>query len=98
MENQYSKKEVKKYVIKGDNLNYDLHNFDAPFRALVIASSGSGKSIFLTNVITLFCKKTGTFDNIYIFFKCKDELYFAIQQTNQKKLLKFTEIQKSYPH
>ena len=68
MENFYTKKEVKKYCIQGENSNYHLHNFDVPFRALVIAPSGSGKSIFLTNLITLFCKgNEGTFDNIYIF-------------------------------
>ena len=56
MENFYTKKEVKKYCIQGENPNYHLHNFDVPFRALVIAPSGSEKSIFLTNLITLFCK------------------------------------------
>jgi ABC-type iron transport system FetAB ATPase subunit len=44
-----------------------------PFRALVIAPSGSGKSFFKTNLITLFCKGTGNFDNIYIFCKSRDE-------------------------
>jgi hypothetical protein len=45
-----------------------------PFRALVIAHSGSAKSFFKTNLITVFCKGTGTFDYIYkIFCKCKDE-------------------------
>ena len=40
----------------------------------MIAPSGSGKSNFLTNLITLFCKGTeGTFDNIYIFCKSRDE-------------------------
>ena len=43
MENFYTKKEVKKYCIQGENPNYHLHNFDVPFRALVIAPSGSGK-------------------------------------------------------
>ena len=46
MENFYTKKEVKKYCIQGENPNYDLHNFDAILRALVIAPSGSGKYIF----------------------------------------------------
>jgi hypothetical protein len=69
MKNFYTKKEAKKYCIQGENPNYDLHNFDVPFRALVIAPSGSGKSNFSTNLITLFCKGTGTFDNIYIFCK-----------------------------
>lgn len=74
MENFYQLKQVKKYCIKGHNPNYDLHHFETPFRSLVVAPSGSGKSNFITNLITLFCKgKEGTYDNIYIFCKCKDE-------------------------
>jgi hypothetical protein len=40
----------------------------------VIAPSGSGKSNFLTNLITLFCKgNEWFFYNIYIFWKSRDE-------------------------
>jgi hypothetical protein len=46
MENFYTKKEVKKYCIQGENPDYHLHYFYVPFRALVIALSGSGKSVF----------------------------------------------------
>jgi hypothetical protein len=46
MKKFYTKKEVEKYCIRGEDPNYDLHNFDAIFRALVIAPSGSGKSNF----------------------------------------------------
>jgi ABC-type lipoprotein export system ATPase subunit len=88
MENFYTKKEVKKYCIQGENPNYDLHNFDVPFRALVIAPSGSGKSIFLTNLITLFCKGTeGTFDNIYIFCKSRDEPLYKYLSDKSKELI-----------
>jgi len=41
MENFYVKKEVKKYCVKADNPNYDLHHFDVSFRALCVAPSGS---------------------------------------------------------
>ena len=44
MENFYNKKEVKKYCSKTENPNYDLHHFDTPFRSLVVAPSGRGKS------------------------------------------------------
>ena len=67
MENFYNKKEVKKYVVKTENPNYDLHHFETPFRSLVVAPSGSGKSNFITNLISLFCKGKGTYDSIYIF-------------------------------
>ena len=92
MENFYTKKEVKKYCIQGENPNYHLHNFDVPFRALVIAPSGSGKSNFLTNLITLFCKGTeGTFDNIYIFCKSRDEPLYKYLSDKSKGLIEVHE-------
>ena len=69
MENYYQKQDVKKYCQKTDNPNYNLHHFETPFRSLVVAPSGSGKSNFITNLIVFFCKIKGTFDNIYIFCK-----------------------------
>ena len=48
MENYYKNKDVKKYCQKADNPNYDLHHFETPFRSLVVAPSGSGKSNFIT--------------------------------------------------
>ena len=87
MVNFYTKKEVKKYCIQGENPNYDLHNCDVPFRALVIAPSGSEKSNFLTNLITLFCKGTGTFDNIYIFCKCTSEPLYKYLSDKSKGLI-----------
>jgi hypothetical protein len=35
----------------------------------------------------LFCKKTGTFDNIYIFFKCKDEPLFCYLADKSKETI-----------
>jgi len=61
--------------VKTENPNYHLHNFDTPFRALVVAPSGSGKSNFITNLITLFCKGKGTFDSIYVFVNVKKRHY-----------------------
>jgi hypothetical protein len=58
-----------------------------PFRALVIAPSGSGKSICLKNLITLFCKGTGTFDNIYIFCKCTSEPLYKYLGDKSKGLI-----------
>ena len=67
MENFYNKKEVKKYVVKTENPNYDLHHFDTNFRALCVAPSGSGKSNFITNLISLFCKGKGH-SIVYLYF------------------------------
>jgi len=91
MENYYAKREVKKYCHKTDNPNYDLHNFDVPFRSLVVAPSGSGKSNFITNLISLFCRGKGTFDNIYIFCKCKDEPLYRYLADKSKGLIEVHE-------
>ena len=84
MENYYKNKDVKKYCNKADNPNYDLHHFETPFRSLVVAPSGSGKSNFITNLIALFCKNKGTFDNIYIFCKSVDEPLYKYLGKNPK--------------
>ena len=91
MENFYSRKDVKKYCVKADNPNYDLHHFDTPFRSLVVAPSGSGKSNFITNLISLFCKGKGTFDSIFIFCKCKDEALYQFLGDKSKGLIEVHE-------
>jgi len=92
MQNFYDKKEVKKYCVKADNPNYDLHHFETPFRSLVVAPSGSGKSNFITNLISLFCKgKEGTFDNIYIFCKSRDEPLYQFLSDKSKGLIEVHE-------
>ena len=91
MENFYNKKEVKKYCSKTENPNYDVHHIDTPFRSLVVAPSGSGKSNFITNLITLFCKGKGTYDNIYIFCKCKDEPLYRYLADKSKGLIEVFE-------
>lgn len=97
MENFYAKKQVQKYCIKTENPNYDLHNFETPFRSLVVAPSGSGKSNFITNLITLFCKGKGTFDSIYIFCKCKDEPLYKYLSEKSKGLIEVHEDLKDLP-
>jgi len=92
MENYYNKKEVKKYCVKADNPNYDLHHFETPFRSLVVAPSGSGKSNFITNLISLFCKgKEGTFDSIFIFCKSRDEPLYQFLSDKSKGLIEVHE-------
>ena len=91
MENFYNKKEVKKYCSKTENPNYDVHHFDSPFRSLVVAPSGSGKSNFITNLITLICKGKGTYDNINIFCKCKDEPLYRYLADKSKDLIEVFE-------
>jgi len=91
MENFYNKKEVKKYVIKTENPNYDMHHFETPFRSLIVAPSGSGKSNFITNLISFFCKGKGTYDSIFIFCKSRDEPLYQFLGDKSKGLIEVHE-------
>ena len=84
--------------MKTENPNYDLHHFDTPFRSLVVAPSGSGKSNFITNLISLFCKgKEGTFDNIYIFCKSRDEPLYQFLGDKSNGLIEVHETLEKLP-
>ena len=75
-----------------------MHHFDTPFRSLVVAPSGSGKSNFITNLISLFCKgKEGTFDNIYIFCKSRDEPLYQFLGDKSKGLIEIHESLEKLP-
>ena len=73
MENFYENKEVKKHMDVTHNPNRDIHNIDLHFRMLICGSSGGGKTNSLVNLIKMFCKGRGTFDEMKIFCKSKHE-------------------------
>ena len=75
-----NKKEVRNLCVKTEDSNFDVHSFDTLFRSLVLAPSGSGKSNFITYLITLFCRGKGTYDNIYITCKCEFEPLYRLNQ------------------
>jgi len=57
-----------------ENPNFDTHHIKLPFRMVVSAPSGSGKSNFLVNLIHLFSQGAkGTFADITIITRNKDE-------------------------
>lgn len=59
---------------KADNPNFDLHHIKLPFRMVIVAPSGSGKTNFLANLIYMFSQgKAGTFADITIITRNKDE-------------------------
>jgi len=58
---------------EADNPNFNLHQFKIPFRACVVAPSGSGKTNWLLNLIHLFSVGEGTFADITIITRNKDE-------------------------
>ena len=60
-----------KPVIK--NPNKHLHGFDLPFRLIVCAPSGSGKTNFVANLLQLFSAGEGSFTDILVLTKNSDE-------------------------
>ena len=71
----------KKYLKKPKNPNFALHHFNLPFRACVVAPSGSGKTNLVLNIIEAFSKDEGTFSTIQIITRDKNEpLYNWLQE------------------
>ncbi len=63
----------KKYLDIVENPNEHLHNIKIPFRMCVVAPSGTGKTNFLLNLIKVFSQGQGTFADISIITRNKDE-------------------------
>ena len=79
----------KNLLEKVDNPNFELHKLKIPFRMCIVAPSGSGKTNFLVNLISLFSVKKGTFASIYIITRNKDEpLYKWIEQKTDRIIIK----------
>lgn len=73
IENLYEKI-PKELLEEADNPNFNLHHLKLPFRMCIVAPSGSGKTNFLCNLISLFSKGArGTFQTITIITRNKDE-------------------------
>lgn len=71
----------KKMLVKAFNPNYDQHHIKLPMRMVVCAPSGSGKTNYILNLITLFSKGQGTFETIHICTRNKREpLYDYLTQ------------------
>ena len=63
----------KKYLDDVENPNFNLHHIEIPFRMCVVAPSGSGKTNFVLNLIRVFSQGKGTFVDITIVTRNKDE-------------------------
>ncbi len=72
IENIYEKI-PKNMLDDAENPNFDIHRLKLPFRMCVVAPSGSGKTNFLVNLIGMFCRGKGTFNDIAIITRNKDE-------------------------
>ena len=72
IENLYERM-PKQFLDKVENHNFHLHNLKIPMRMCIVAPSGSGKTNFLCNLISLFSSGKGTFQTITIITKNRDE-------------------------
>ena len=60
----------KKLLLQSHNPNFKDHKLNLPFRMLIIGGSGAGNTRTLLNLIRVM---NGTFNNIHIITKKKDE-------------------------
>lgn len=97
----------KKYLDDVENPNFNLHHIEIPFRMCVVAPSGSGKTNFVLNMIKIFSHGKGTFVDITIVTRNKDEpLYnWLVGQSDNIKVLegmnnnpKLDDYDKKYNH
>jgi hypothetical protein len=97
----------KKYLDNAENPNFNLHLIEIPFRMCVVAPSGSGKTNFVLNLIRVFSQGKGTFTDITIITRNKDEpLYnWLAGQSDNIKILegmtnnpKLDDYDKKYNH
>lgn len=72
IQNMYEKI-PKNMLDNAENPNFNIHNLKIPMRMCVVAPSGSGKTNFLVNLIGMFCHGKGTFNDITVVTRNKDE-------------------------
>jgi hypothetical protein len=88
IENLYEKI-PKELLDKVENPNFHIHNLKLPFRMCIVAPSGSGKTNFLVNLLSMFSVGKGTFASINIITKNADEpLYKWIKGKSDQIVIK----------
>jgi len=68
------------------NPNKDLHGFDIPFRLCCVSFSGGGKSNWITNLISLFSQGRGTFGQVVIICKDKEEPLYKFLASKSEQI------------
>lgn len=71
----------KMFLVSAENPNFDSHQIKIPARIVVSAPSGTGKTNFVCNLISLFCKGKGTFADILVLTKDKAEPLYEYLET-----------------
>ena len=88
VDNFYSRPEVTRFLDKKTpNPNKDLHGFDIPFRLCYVAPSGSGKSNMIVNLISLFSQGKGTFAQVFIICKDKEEPLYKFLESKSDQIV-----------
>ena len=78
----------KKFLLQSHNPNFKDHKLNLPFRMLIIGGSGAGKTQTLINLIRVM---NGTFNNIHIITKNKDEPLYNYLESKVDNGLTITE-------
>ena len=78
----------KKFLLQSHNPNFKDHKLNLPFRMLIIGGSGAGKTQTLMNLIRIM---NGTFNNIHIITKNKDEPLYNYLESKVDTGLSITE-------
>jgi len=78
----------KKFLLQSHNPIFKDHKLDLPFRMLIIGGSGAGKTQTLMNLIRIM---NGTFNNIHIITKNKDEPLYNYLESKVDTGLSITE-------
>jgi hypothetical protein len=77
------------FLDKVENPNFDLHHLKLPMRMCIVGPSGSCKTNFLINLISLFSKGKGSFQSINIITANSCEpLYQWIQTVSNQIIVK----------
>jgi hypothetical protein len=90
MTNFYQHKDIKKYVTKYHNPNFQDTQIDIPARIGVIAPSGTGKTQWVLNFVA---RSSGTFGHIIILYKASEPLYeFLRDKIGSKNITFYTKL------
>jgi len=84
----YNKVMPRKFLLQSHNPNFKDHKLNLPFRMLIIGGSGAGKTQTLINLIRVM---NGTFNNIHIITKNKDEPLYNYLESKVDTGLSITE-------
>jgi hypothetical protein len=88
--NFYQHKDIKKYITKTNNPNFEDTQMNLPSRCGLISSSGGGKTVALLNFIS---KSSDTFGHIIVVYKQSEPLYeFLRDKIGSKNITFYTKL------